>query len=457
MDSWDLLIRGGTIVAPEGTRRADIAIAGDKIIEIAADLPRHASTEIDAGGLHVFPGLIDAHVHFNEPGRTEWEGFSTGSSALAAGGGTCFFDMPLNSSPPTLDAASFHAKRRAAEAASHTDFALWGGVTPVNLDKLPELARCGVIGFKAFMADSGIEDFPRSDDETLEQGMISAARLGLPVAVHAEDQELTSRLTAEARAAERRGVRDFLASRPIAAELSAVDRAIHIAERTGCSLHVVHVSSPAACRRIALAKANTQVTCETCPHYLALTDADMQRIGAAAKCAPPLRSAEESGELLQHLLAGDFDLIGSDHSPAPESMKRSDDFFAVWGGIAGVQSTLSLLLSLEPAIPLGQIAALTSANVAKRFRLPGKGQLVTGYDADLALVDLSSTYTLRREQLLDRHKLSPYIGRKLRGVVRRTILRGRTILLDGQIIQSDGRTRGRLVVPSPSSHDPHQA
>ncbi len=442
---WELIIRGGTVIGPDGTGVADIAVAGGKIVEVGPKLFGKNVQAIDATGLHVFPGLIDAHVHFNEPGRAEWEGFSTGSSALAAGGGTCFFDMPLNASPPTLDGDSFDAKQRAAEASSRTDFALWGGLTPTNLGKLHELAARGVIGFKAFMCDSGIEDFPRADDRTLEQGMVVAASLGLPVAVHAEDQELTSCLTAQARQNKRVAARDYLATRPIAAELAAIGRAIDLAQKTGCSLHIVHVSSPEAARRIARKKGRVNVSDETCPHYLALTDSDLEQMGAIAKCAPPLRSREDVDRLWGQVLAGKFDLIASDHSPAPPSMKQSNDFFAVWGGIAGVQSTLSILLSLKPPLPLEQIARLLAGNVARRFGLPRKGEIVVGFDADMALVEVDATYTLRREQLMDRHQFSPYVGRTLRGVVRRTVLRGQTVYCDGKI---NGPAQGRLVKPT---------
>src|SRR4051812_33761927 len=194
---WDTLIRGGNVVTPDGVKRLDVAVEGGMIVELAPELSGSARETIDARGLHVFPGLIDPHVHFNEPGRTDWEGFETGSSALAAGGGTCFFDMPLNSSPPTLDGASFDLKRAAAEANSWTDFALWGGLTPGNLNCMQELAERGVVGFKAFMSNSGIEDFARADDLTLYRGMRKAKQLGLPVAVHAESEEITSALTRE--------------------------------------------------------------------------------------------------------------------------------------------------------------------------------------------------------------------------------------------------------------------
>ena len=228
-----MVIRGGAIVTPEGVTTADIAIEEGRIAAIAPGLPG-AAEEIDARGLTVFPGLIDVHVHFNEPGRTEWEGAATGSSALAAGGGTLFFDMPLNSSPCTVNAAAFDAKRAALERASHTDFALWGGIVPGNRESLPELAERGVIGFKAFMADSGLPEFPRSDDRTLYEGMRTAARLGLPVAVHAENQELLG--------SPGRSIREYLDSRPVLAEIEAIRRAALLAREAGAKLHIVHIS-----------------------------------------------------------------------------------------------------------------------------------------------------------------------------------------------------------------------
>ena len=211
-----MIIRGGSIVTPEGVTQADVAIEDGRIAAIAPELPGDAE-EIDARGLTVFPGLIDVHVHFNEPGHTEWEGAATGSAALAAGGGTLYFDMPLNSSPCTVNGAVFDAKLAALQAASHTDFALWGGIVPGNLEHLPELAGRGVIGFKAFMADSGLPEFPRSDDRTLYEGMRLAARLGLPVAVHAENNDLV-RATGHT-------IRDYLDSRPVLAEVEAIRRA----------------------------------------------------------------------------------------------------------------------------------------------------------------------------------------------------------------------------------------
>jgi allantoinase len=443
--TYDTIIRNGTIVSESEAASADIAIDGGVLAEIGPELAGDAADTIDASGLHIFPGIIDAHVHFNEPGRTHWEGFATGSAAMAAGGGTCFFDMPLNSSPPVLDGQSFDLKLAAARARSVTDFALWGGLTADNLDRLEEMAGHGVIGFKAFMASSGIVDFPRVDDDALYRGMEIAARLDLPVAVHAEDEALTSRLAAEAQQAHRLTLMDFAQSRPVAAEVEAIGRAIRAAQSTGCRLHIVHVSSEAGARVAAAGRRTTDVTWETCAHYFLLSETDFPRIGALAKCAPPIRTPADADYLRTSLAGGDIDFVASDHSPSPPSMKAGENFFEVWGGIAGVQSTLAAVLTIEPSLPPQLVARCTSRNVASRFRIPRKGRIAAGCDADLVLVDLQRHYHLTREMLLDRHKLSPYIGRRFRGAIRRTLVRGVTVFSDGRIVSTP---IGQLVKPA---------
>lgn len=440
----DTVVRGGTLVTADGLRRADLAIEDGRILEVAPDLPG-ARDEIDARGLVVFPGIIDAHLHFNEPGRTLWEGSATGSRALAAGGGTLFFDMPLNSTPCTVDAPAFDRKRTALEASSVTDFALWGGLVPGSVAGMAEMGARGVVGFKAFMCDSGLPEFPRADDVTLVEGMREAARLGLPVAVHAESDELTRGLAQQMTG---RGVRDFLASRPVVAELEAIQRALLFAGDTHAMLHIVHVSSGRGVAMAVEARARgVDVSIETCPHYLCFTEEDLERLGAVAKCAPPLRSAVDRDALWAELLCGHVDVVASDHSPVEAAMK-STDFVSAWGGVAGVQSTLNVLLDLghhERRLPLERIAALLAIEPARRFRIPGKGSLSPGQDADLALVDLAASFTLAAGDLHQRHKTSPYLGRSFRGKVRRTVRRGETIFLDGRIT---ALTRGRLVRPA---------
>jgi allantoinase len=444
---FDLVIRGGSAVIGASVEPLDIAVEDGRICELGPQLPG-GREELDARGLTVFPGLIDVHLHFNEPGRVEWEGAATGSRALAAGGGTLFFDMPLNSSPCTVDAAAFDAKRTALEQSSVTDFGLWGGIIPGNRDQMEELAEHGVVGFKAFLCNSGLPEFPRADDLTLYEGMRVAAAHGLPVSVHAESEEIVSGLTGRIREAGGSDIRGFLASRPVLAEVEAIQRAALLAREASAWLHIVHISSGRGVAAALEARARgTNLTIETCPHYLFFTEEDMVRLGAAAKCAPPLRPVAEADALWQHVLDGDVDMIASDHSPSSPDLKCDADFFRVWGGIAGVQSRLSVLLEAghhQRGLTLPAIAQLAAETPARRFRIRGKGEIAAGCDADLTLVDLPRVSTLAQSDLHQRHPLTPYAGCTFRGTVRQTLLRGRTIFRDGQIV---GGPPGRFVRP----------
>jgi allantoinase len=449
MNTFDTIIRGGELVMCDDVLLADIGIAGEKIVAIEEELSGTSKATIDATGLHIFSGVIDAHVHFNEPGRTEWEGIATGSKSVAAGGGTMFFDMPLNAHPPTLDAESFSLKQRAAEVSSRVDFALWGGLTPTNLDSMEELARCGVIGFKAFMCNSGIDDFSAADEATLHKGMKCAASLKLPVAVHAEREIITARLTKEAIARHGTSARDYLDSRPILAEVDAIRQAIDLAGETRCQLHIVHVSCAAGVQMITAArKSGLNVSCETCPHYLTLDETDMERLGGVAKCAPPLRTADERELLWNELLFENIQTVGSDHSPSLPEMKESADFFKIWGGISGAQHLLPLMLKSKYFPTVGWIPTvgrMLSTNVARIFKLPrGKGQISVGFDADLALVKLGGDFEIKREELFYRHQQSPYVGRHVQARVMQTFLRGQKVF---EYPDHFGEIRGRLIRP----------
>jgi allantoinase len=424
LSAYAVIVRGGQVVAPGGVVAADVGVGDGLIAAVEPDLEGGAAWEIDARGLHVLPGGLDPHVHFNEPGRTEWEGFATGTAALAAGGFTAFFDMPLNSAPPVVDGAAFDAKLEAARASACVDYGLWGGIVPGNRERMEELAERGVVGFKAFMADSGIADFARADDATLYDGMAEAARLGLLVAVHAENDALTARRRGP-------GARDWLDSRPLVAELEAIGRAIAFAADTGCALHIVHVSDGRGVALVTEARARgADVTCETCPHYLLLTPEDVAALGPVAKCAPPVR---EHAGLWARL--GEIQMIASDHSPSPPDLKAGA-FADAWGGIAGCQTTRTLLADLE----LRELARLTSAGAAERFRIAGKGRIAVGADADLALLDLSAGGPLTADELRYRHRISPWIGRPLHARVVRTLLRGAEVY-------PEPRGRPRLLTP----------
>jgi allantoinase len=436
----DVIVRGG--------EPADVAIADGRIVAVGPELPGPAREEIDARGLHVLPGAIDAHVHLNEPG-TDWEGFATGTRALAAGGVTCAVDMPLNAHPPTVDGAAFDAKRACGERAARIDFALWGGIVPgQDPGALEELADRGVVGFKAFMSDSGMDDFPRADDLTLYEGMRRAAALDLPVAVHAESEDITAALAARARAAGRTAMRDYLASRPAIAETEAIARALLLAEEAGCALHIVHVSTGRGVALVAEAGARgVDASCETCPHYLALTGEDAERLGAVAKCAPPLRDAAEVEALWRALADGRLPMVASDHSPCPPALKgigpaapdraAAGDAFAAWGGISGAQTMVPLTLGdgLRRGVPLSRLTEALAGFPARRLGLSRKGRLEPGADADLALVQLDVAHEVG--ELLHRHPHSPFAGRTLHARVVRTLVRGRT--------PTEGH--GRLVTP----------
>ena len=439
MVKYDLIIKNGTIVTADSIIQGDLAIKDGKIMEVSVGKSLEATADkvMDAEGLHILPGLIDTHVHFNEPGRTEWEGLETGSRSLAAGGATTFFDMPLNSTPPTINKANLALKSSAAEEKSIVNPRFWGGLVPENIADLKDLHENGVIGFKAFMSPSGIDDFNNVDDETIYKGMKEIASLGSLLAVHAESTVMCEQLAQEKISQGKVTARDYVESRPIISEIEAVRRILSYAELTGCKLHIVHASSRKVVEVVNDAKRRgVDITVETCPHYLTLTVNDLEKQGAIAKCAPPLRDQDEVEDLWTAVANGEINVIASDHSPAPASMKViTDNIFEGWGGISGAQSTLNIMLTeghFKRDLPLEKIVELTATNPAKIFGLSTKGTIAVDYDADLTLVDLNESFELKKEDLFYRHQHSPYVGMTFKGKVKTTIVGGKVVFENGQ-------------------------
>lgn len=421
MSDYDLIIKSRSLEGEPIT----LAVVDGVIEAIGPNVSGTGREEIDASEMWLYPGWIDAHVHFNEPGRTEWEGIASGSRALAAGGGTTFIDMPLNSSPPVVTAKALMEKRRIGEEKSCLDFALWGGLVPASLEEINAMADGGAVGFKAFMCPSGLDEFPASDPETLRRGMQLAAARRLPVAVHAEIEPKTPPNGFDMTA--------WLESRPIKAELEAIRIALDLAGETGCPLHIVHISNPEGIDLVTEAKkAGIDVTTETCPHYLLLNTDDAVAIGTFAKCAPPLRDKETVEGLRERVRTGNVDTIGSDHSPASPELKQGENLLACWGGIAGIQDGLALLMDEKLAEP-----DLLSSNVASRFRLPKKGGLQRGNDADFILVK-EDPHVIDTNETLTRHPHSPFTGRQVRHRVAATYLRGEKV---------SEKTRGQFLQP----------
>ncbi|WP_147534825.1 allantoinase AllB [Bacillus marasmi] len=435
METYDVLFKNGLIVCEDEVIKADLAVSDGKIVQLTPCLSKlSAKKYFDISNLYIFPGLIDTHVHLNEPGRTEWEGILTGSKSLAAGGVTTYFDMPLNSNPPTINERSFLKKNRLSKKKSLINFKLWGGLVPGNVKYLARLKECGVVGFKAFMSESGIKDFQAVDDYTLRVGMEQIAKLDMVLALHAESDHINLPLTEKIKAEGRFSGKDFQESRPVASELEAVQKVIDLAKLTGCKIHIVHASSSRVVEMIQQAKQDgINITVETCPHYLSLTVDDLTKLGPIAKCAPPLREENEVELLWTMLKAGCIDVIGSDHSPAPIAMKQGN-LFEAWGGISGAQTMINVLLEegyWKRNISLAVIGRLASTNPAKIFGLyPRKGSLKIGSDADFTIIDIQKSFILEKKDLYYRHPHSPYLGKKFRGQILATFVAGHCVYLN---------------------------
>lgn len=440
MANYDLLIRNGLVVFSDEVIQTDIAVIDGVIVKLEAEIDGTALEERDATGLYIFPGVIDVHVHFSEPGREQWEGFESGSKMMAAGGCTTFFDMPLNGIPSTINDRALLGKAEIGKKKSVVDFALWGGLVPNHEKEIKGLAENGAIGFKAFLSETGNDEFERADDDTLLNGMKEIASLGKILALHAESAPITNWLQKEKQQKGLVSPDDYLESRPIIAEAEAVDRALAYAKLTGCALHFVHISSEAAIIKIGAAKLDgMDVTVETCPHYLLFSHQDLVEKGPIAKCAPPLREKKEQERLLQLLIDGKFDMISSDHSPCPYSMKDPSvyNLFEAWGGISGGQFTLLSMieLALNHNIPFTRVAEWTSEAPAKRFHLQSKGSIQVGMDADFAIVSMKE-FRVTEDNFFAKHKQSVYLDHTFPCQVTATYNRGKLIYDSGDIIES---------------------
>ena len=441
----DLYLKNGRFITETGESYSGVTIQDGKIVQLVrGEVAIAAREEIDLDGRLVLPGLVDDHVHFNEPGREHWEGYTTGTMAAAAGGVTTVMEMPLNATPPTINLQNLQNKQAAVSNKAVIDYALWGGLVDNNVAELSDLHTGGVIGFKGFMSNSGV-DFARIDDDVLYAGLREAKALGNLVAVHAENEYVTALLGQELRAAGRTDRAAWYESRPPATELEALNRAIYWAGVTGGRLHIVHVTLAAGMQAAQTAKAaGVNVTVETCPHYLTFDEADFVRIGPAAKCAPPLRSRDQVEALWNCVLSGMVDTIASDHSPCPWADKEPgmDNIWQAWGGISGVQTLLPVLLTEgvhKRGLALPDLVRLISGNPARIFGLyPRKGSLLPGADADLVVVDLEAEWELTADDLFYKHKHSAYVGSRFKGKVERTLVRGKTVYADGRICVEPG-------------------
>ncbi len=461
--TYDLVVANGRIVMPAGSLTGNVGVTEGRIAAIEQGALQGREM-IDARGLAVLPGGVDLHVHFNEPGRTHWEGWGPGSRAAAAGGITTVVEMPLNSLPPVTTVEALEAKVAAAQGQSMVDYALWGGLITDNLAHVPALARSGVIGFKAFMSSSSTQEFTHVEDGILYEGLREIGALGHFLAVHAESNWITSDRALRLQAQGRRDQRAWGEARPPLAELEAIHRALFLARHAGCRLHIVHMTLPEGAEMIREARARGQaVTVETCGHYLALTEEDLVRLGPVAKCAPPLRDAARREGLWQAVLRGDIDCITSDHSPCSteDKIRGENDIWAAWGGITGIQTLLPLMLTEgvhRRGLRLERFTELLATYPAKIAGIwPRKGEIRIGADADLLLVDQEHPWRVEREWLYSRHPHSPFIGWEMKGQIVRVLLRGQEIARDGKVMEEprgvwlrrDEAAVGRCAVRTP--------
>jgi allantoinase len=432
MSRTELSVKSERVLLP-GEREpvaATLLIRDGRFEAVARGLS--SSAAIDFGRQVIMPGLVDTHAHINEPGRTEWEGFRTATRAAAAGGITTVVDMPLNSIPATTSVAALETKSRSAHGACRIDYGFWGGVIPGNAAELAPMVRAGALGFKAFMIESGVDEFPASDEKTLLEAMRILAREGAPLLAHAET-DCGAHVTARSE----RAYQAYLESRPPEWELAAIRTLIRLARETGCRTHVVHLSAAAAISELAAARAaGVPITAETCPHYLSFSAEEIPEGATQYKCAPPIRERANRESLWRGVREGAIDFIVSDHSPCTPALKQleSGSFEKAWGGIAGLQFSLPVTWTgmKERGMSLSDLPRLMCEGPARFAGLAGhKGSILPGRDADFIVWNPEARFIPKETSVLHRHPLTPYLGKDYFGVVQATFVRGQKVFDSG--------------------------
>ena len=449
----DLVVRSSRVLTSCGLTPAALHLLDGRIARLAShdDCPPGVPLD-DAGELVVMPGLVDTHVHLNEPGRTDWEGFESGTAAAACGGITTLVDMPLNSVPATTRIEALARKREAANGKLHVDVAFWGGVVPGNAAELSSLAN-GVCGFKAFMVPSGVDEFPAVGESDLRAALPILADLRLPLLVHAESPSVIEAHASLLAQGEGRSHATWLASRPAAAETAAIALLIALCREYRTRIHIVHLSASEALPLIQAARAErVSLTVETCPHYLTFAAEEIHAGATAFKCAPPIRGRSNQQRLWQAVEDRVVDLVASDHSPCPPAMKElaSGDFTRAWGGIGSIELSLAAVWSgaSQRGMTVEDVARLMCTQPAELAGVGSrKGRIAEGFDADLAIWNPDAEFTVVQDALVQRHKITPYDGLRLRGLVERTYVRGNIAFsrTDPGSLQA---THGKLIVRS---------